>query len=267
MAISYRNKVVWITGASSGIGEALAIQFASEGARMVLSATRQNELERVKELCLNAGAADCMVLPLNLTQLGDVNELTQKVISRFGGIDILVNNGGVSQRSYTIETPIDVDRKIMEVNFFGGVALTKSVLPYMVKNGGGHLVATSSISGKFGFPLRSAYCASKHALHGFYEAIYTELYKENIKVTIAVPGRVQTNISLSAITKDGSAHGVMDHGQNEGISAEKCARKIIKAMKRGKVEVVTGGKEIIMVYLKRYIPALFYFLAKRVRPT
>jgi dehydrogenase/reductase SDR family member 7B len=262
----YNNKVIWITGASSGIGEALAYAFSKENAKLVLSSTREPELERVKANCLILGSPDCMVLPLDLSNL-DANELTKKVIKRFGAIDVLVNNGGVSQRSFIIETPIEIDRKIMEINYFGGVALTKGVLPFMLQNNGGHIVVVSSITGKFGFSLRSAYSASKHALQGFYEALYAELKKEKIKVTIAYPGRIRTNVSMNAITKDGNRHGIMDHGQDGGISAENCANQMIRAMKKNKVEILIGRKELIMVYIKRFFPGLFFWLVDKVKPT
>src|SRR3954471_12704788 len=160
----FHNKVVWITGASSGIGEALAKTFSKKGAKLVLSSRRIEELERVKK-ALNISEDRIFILPLDLTTTTHIDSLTQQVIQRFGQIDILVNNGGISQRSLTKDAPIDIDRKIMEVNFFGTVALTKSVLPYFLKQQAGQFIIISSISGKFGFYFRSAYSASKHALH------------------------------------------------------------------------------------------------------
>ena len=165
--MNYKDKVVWITGASSGIGEAVAKAFAAEGAKLVLSARRKEELLRVQQEC-RLGNDRALVLPLDLSDTTNIHTLTQQVIDRFGRIDVLVNNGGFSQRAYAQETPVDIDRKIMEVNFFGQVALTKSVLPFMLKQKSGHIVTISSITGKFGFYLRSAYSASKHALHGFF---------------------------------------------------------------------------------------------------
>jgi len=146
----------------------------------------------------------------------------------------------------------------MEINYFANIALTKSVLPQMIKNGGGHIAVTSSLSGLFGFPLRSAYCASKHALHGFYETLRIEHLKDNIKVTIACPDRVRTNISVNAIDSTGKAHGRMDERQDKGITADQCAHEIIRAVKKDKIVVLIGGFERVSVYLKRYIPSLFY---------
>ena len=199
----FKNKVVWITGATSGIGEALAKEFALQGAKIIISSRRIEELERVKNL-LKLPEGDLLILPLDLEDLSNINILSQLVINKFGRIDILVNNGGISQRSLTKDTSIETDRKLMEVNFFGTVALTKSVLPYFLKQKGGHIVVVSSIVGKFGFHLRSAYAASKHALHGFFESLRMEIYNENVKVLIVCPGKIRTNISINAYTGDGS---------------------------------------------------------------
>jgi dehydrogenase/reductase SDR family protein 7B len=252
--MNFNNKVVWITGASSGIGEALAFAFAQQGARLVLSARRKEELERVAKIC---GEEKCMIVPLDLSDTAAVSELTAKVIDKFGRIDILVNNGGISQRALAKDTPLEIDRKIMEVNYFGQVALTKTVLPYMLKQRSGHIVVMSSISGKFGFYLRTAYAASKHALHGFFESLRLENEADGIKVTIAVPGKIQSNISLHALKGDGSSHNVMDKSQEEGMPAAECARIILSAISIGKEEVLVGGKEIKAVWLKRHFPGWF----------
>ena len=196
---SFTNKVIWITGASSGIGEALAKAFAIEGAKLVLSARREGELQRVKN-ALKLKNDDVMILPLDLSDTSKIDELTNQVIAQFGRIDILVNNGGISQRSFTKNTPLEIDRKIMEINFFGTVAITNSVLPYMLKQQSGHIVTTSSIAGKFGFYYRSAYSASKHALHGFFESLRMEVYKDNVNVLLVCPGTVSyTHLTLPTI--------------------------------------------------------------------
>ena len=179
----------------------------------------------------------------------------------------MINNAGISQRASVLDTKSEVERKIMELNFFGTVALTKKVLPVMIENGGGHIAVTSSIAGKFGFKLRSSYSASKFALSGYFEALRMELVKENIKVTIAFPGRVKTDISRFAVKADGSQHGILDDGQKNGISAEKCSEQYIKAIEKNKKEVLIGGKELIMVHLKRYVPFLFYRIANRIKAT
>ena len=258
----FQDKVVWITGASSGIGEALAVNFAKRGAKLVLSARRTEELERVKK-SLHVPEEKVFILPLDLSDTSDIDSLTQQVIQRFRHIDILVNNGGISQRSLTKDTPIGIDRKLMEINFFGTVAITKSVLPFFLKQNAGQIIVISSISGKFGFYLRSAYAATKHALHGFFESLRMEVDKNNIHVLLVCPGKIKTNISLNALTSTGEKHNKMDNSTEEGLSAEACAEQIIKGVEKGKEEIFIGGKEIRAVWIKRLFPSLFSKLIKK----
>ncbi len=261
----HKNKIVWITGASSGIGEALAKAFASEGAKIVLSSRRVDELNRVQK-SLNLPDSDVLILPLDLSDTSTTNELTKTVIDKFGRIDILVNNGGMSQRSLTLETPLEIDRKIMETNFFGTIALTKSVLPYMIKQKSGHIIIMSSIAGKFGFFYRSAYAASKHALHGFFEALRMEVFNDNVKVLLVCPGKIKTDISINAITSDGGKHNKMDESQEKGLSAEECARQVLKGVKNNKYEIFIGGKELRAIWVKRFFPNLFTRLIRKQKP-
>jgi short-subunit dehydrogenase len=266
MSSYFNGKIIWITGASSGIGEALALQWAQQNTRLILSARRIDELERVAAQCRKLGS-ECQIFQMDLANAQQIEQVADEVLRVYGYIDILVNNGGISQRSLVNETPVAVDRLIMEVDYFSGVVLTKKVLPSMLARKCGHIITISSITGLFGFRLRSAYAAAKHAIHGFYEALWAELNDEGINVTIVCPGRVHTNISLHALTKEGKEHGIMDHGQNGGVTAEYCARQILKAAERKKVTVYVGRKELLMVYFKRYIPWLFYKLVKKVQPT
>ena len=266
MSISYQGKTVWITGASSGIGEAIAYEFAKYGAKLILSSRRKDELERVALACRELGS-ESFVYPIDLSISSQIENVADEILKKFSKVDVVIHSGGISQRSLVLETPVEVDRKIMEIDFFGGVVLTKKVLPKMVAQKYGHIVVISSVTGVFGFPQRSAYSAAKHAINGFYEALWAELHEQGIKVTIVCPGRINTNISLSALTKTGKPYGVMDHGQAGGISAEQCAREILKAMQKRKVEVYIGGKELLMVYFKRYTPWLFYKLVSKVKPT
>jgi dehydrogenase/reductase SDR family protein 7B len=258
----FQNKVVWITGASSGIGEALAKAFALEGARLILSARRKEELERVKKE-LKTDSSNVFILPLDLSDTAMVNELTKQAADSFGSIDILVNNGGISQRSFAKDTSLAIDRRVMEVNFFGTVALTKSVLPYMLKQKSGHIVVISSVVGKFGFYLRSAYSASKHALEGFFESLRIEMYSDNIRVLIVCPGKIHTNISVNAITGDGGIHSKMDESTEKGLSPEYCAQQILNGIKKNKEELLIGGAEVRAVYLKRFFPGLFSKLIRK----
>jgi short-subunit dehydrogenase len=219
----FLDKIVWITGASSGIGEALAYQFAKEGAKLVISSRREKELQRVRENIIS----ECLIIPLDITDNLSLQNAVKIAIKHYGKIDVLVNNAGISQRALALDTKEIVSRKIMEVNYFGTINLTKKVIPYMIKNGSGQIAVITSLVGKFGFPLRSAYAASKHALHGFFETLQIELKTNRIYITIICPGRIKTNISLNALNEDGSVYGKMDEGQDKGMSANDCADKIV----------------------------------------
>lgn len=260
----FENKIVWITGASSGIGEALAIEFAKLKSKLILSARRENELIRVQNNC-KTFTSEVEILPFDLTSV-DFISISQKAISIFGTIDILINNGGISQRSSASETPIEIDRKIMELNYFSNIALTKAVLPQMIKNNNGRIVVMSSLSGKYGWKQRSAYSASKFALHGFYESLQAELSNTNIHVMIVCPGRVKTNISFNALKADGTKHNKMDVAQEKGIPADVCAGKIIAGLKSNKKELMIAGKEKLLLMIRRVIPSLYYNIAAKRDP-
>lgn len=261
MANSYfNNKIVWITGASSGIGEELARQLAVQGAVLILSARNQEKLELIKDTL--AYHSKHFVLPLDLEKSNEFEMLAEQVVNRFGKIDILVNNGGISQRANAFETTMEVNRKIMEVDFFGNIALTKAVLPYMQKQKSGQILVISSIAGKFGFFLRSAYSAAKHALHGYYESLSLEEEHNGIAVTIVCPGKINTPISTNAVNAEGNRHGIMDHNQETGMSVELCVNQMLKALKNKKREVLIGNKEIWAVRIKRFFPSLFWKIIK-----
>jgi len=258
----FKDKTVWITGASSGIGEALAHAFAQAGARLVLSARRPEELERVKnELAI--AAERVMVLPLDLEQPENFAALAAAVQARFTSIDVVVHNGGISQRSLVQDTLLAVDQKLMAINYFGAVALTKAVLPIMLQQQQGHFVVISSLVGKFGTPKRSAYAASKHALHGFFDSLRAEVWEQNIKVTIICPGYIRTQISINALNATGGKHNRLDKNQEKGMAPEQCAQRILTAVAAGKQEVIIGGKEKLGVYLKRFVPGLFTRIVRK----
>ncbi len=258
---SIKHKTIWITGASSGIGRALAIAFSKENAQLILTSRNEKKLNEVAELCK---PAKCFVLPADLSETKELNQLVKKAMDCTGQIDLLMNNAGRSQRSLAKETDIRIDRQLFELNFFSAIELTKLVMPHMIKRKEGHIAVISSISGKFGFPLRTAYAATKHALQGFFESLRTELKADNIKVSIISPGRIKTNISLHALTKDGTSHGEMDPGQENAISAEKCARKIVSGIKKNKKEMLIGGKEILLVYIHRFLPFLYHRIVNKI---
>ena len=249
----FREKVVWVTGASSGIGEAVAVEFSRDGARLVLSSRNCPELERVRKTCSGEGH---LVLPLDLTQHDALPEATSEVLRHFDHVDVLVHSGGVSQRSLVADTNLATDRAIMDLNFFGTVALTKAVLPSMLTRKSGHIVPISSVVGYVGTPLRSTYSASKHALHGFFDSLRAEVAKDGIDVTIVCPGYVRTNVSRNALTGNGTTYGKLDRTHDRAMRPEDCARRIVDAVAKRKEELVVGGMETWTVPLKRFIPRL-----------
>ncbi|MBX3164949.1 MAG: SDR family oxidoreductase [Bacteroidetes bacterium] len=265
MKNEFKDKVIWITGASSGIGEALALELAKREARLILSARRKEELERVAAQTKLADL-DMLILPFDLSDTSNASALAAQVINKFGRIDILVNNGGYSQRSEAIETPLEIDRQLMEVNYFSYVSLSKAVLPYMKRQKSGHIVVISSIAGKFGFYLRSSYSAAKHALHGFFESLRLETEKFGIKTLIVCPGKIKTNVSLNAVTSDGKKHNEMDKSHANAMSAEECALQIISAIQKNKEEIFVGGKELLIIKIRWFFPKLFSVLIRKQSP-
>ena len=263
----FQQKRIWITGASSGIGEALAYTCAEAGAQLILSSRKESELQRVAAECADKGAGNVFVQPLDLARHETIPGVSAEVLKRVGKIDILIHCGGISQRSRALETPLEVDKRLMDVNFFGTVALTKAVLPSMLTHQLGHIVVVTSLTGKFGSPLRSAYAASKHALHGFFDSLRAELGDSPVRVTIACPGFVRTNVSINALTGSGQAQGTMDEATDKGISPESAAYRILRAVQKGKEETWFGGKEVLGVYVKRFFPAYFSKLIKRAKVT
>jgi dehydrogenase/reductase SDR family protein 7B len=257
------DKVVWITGASSGIGEALAVLAARRGAKLVLSARRKEELERVRGLC--ADPQQVKVLPLDLSSF-DAADAARQARGAFGSVDVLVNNAGISQRSLLKDTELEVYRRIMELDFFAPVALTRALLPAMRERGAGHFVMIGSVVSKVGVPLRTGYSAAKHALAGFTEAARAELWRDGIHFTLACPGFVRTEVSKNALSGSGAAHGVVDPGIAKGLPPEHCAELIWRAVERGREEVLIG-RESRVIHLKRFAPGLASYMLKRAKVT
>jgi dehydrogenase/reductase SDR family protein 7B len=261
------GKTVWITGASSGIGEALSIEAVKKGAHVILSARNRIRLEDLKQRLEKISPGSATLIPMDVTNKEDIMKGVDSVTKTHKRVDILINNAGVSQRSLLIETPVEVDRMILETDFFGAVTLTKAMLPYMISQGGGHLVAISSMTGLYGFPMRSAYASAKHALKGFFETAALELWNDNIKVTMVYPGRVHTDISMYCLDKEGKPYGIMDPGQVKGLSVETCACKIIRAVERNKRSLLLGRGEIFLYSMKKFIPPVFYLIARKISAT
>ena len=252
------GKTVWITGASSGIGEELAYQLAAKNCTLILSSRREEVLEQVKNNCSNH--KKIYILPFDMTDFESMNAKAKEVHSLVGKIDILINNAGISQRSLIAETDFSVYQKMIDVDYLGVVALTKAILPHFIKNKSGHFVTVSSLMGRFSSPYRSGYCGAKHALHGFFDALRMEHSKEQIAVTMVCPGFVNTNIAKNALVTDGSAQNENDYATANGISAKQLCQKMIKAIEKEKYEVYIGGWETIGVLVKRFFPKLLHKL-------
>lgn len=250
------EKVVWITGASSGIGEALTYVYSKKGYKIVISSRNENALENVKNNATNPDKI--YVLPLDLNDITSLTQKTEEAISAFGSISILINNAGVSQRSLIIDTNIEVYKKLMDVNYLGTVAITKAILPHFIKQKKGQFVTVTSLMGKFSSPYRSGYCGVKHALHGFFDALRMEHEKDGILVTLVCPGFVHTNVAKNALTSDGTAQNQEDKATENGLPVAVFAKKMITAIEKEKFEVYIGRKEIMGVYLKRFFPKLLH---------
>ena len=262
----FKDKVVWITGASSGIGKAVALALSQKEATLILSSRTIEKLEEVKMLCEHPDKVK--LLKVDLDDYHQLDKLVQEAISLFGKVDILINNGGISQRSLAIDTGITVDTRIFNTNYFGTVALSKALLPYFVSRKEGHFVVVTSVVGKIGTPLRSSYAASKHALHGFFDSLRAEVHKDNIVVTLICPGFVNTEISMNALTGDGSPQNSMDKGTANGLSPEYFAKRMLKAISRKKQEAVIGGKlEVLAVYIKRFFPRVLANMIRKLDVT
>lgn len=256
---------IWITGASSGIGEALATRFARDGARLVLSARRENELQRVAGRCVEAGldTADVLVLPLDVTDWAALPGAVQQVLDRFGGIDLLINNAGMSQRSLCIDTDMAVYQRLMDVDVMGQIALTKAVLPHMLERGAGHIAVTASVAGKVGVPKRTGYCAAKHAVMGFFDALRAEVEEQGVFVSTIVPGFIRTDLSRNALAADGSPFGKMDDDIAGGMDVDACADVVVNALNARKREIPVGkGKEMAALWVKRIAPEVLFKITR-----
>ncbi len=252
---SLKDKIIWITGASSGIGEGIVQALGNEKVNLILSSRRKEALQTVKANYPHPERVK--ILPLDLAKPDTLEAKANEAIAMFGRVDIVIHSGGISQRAFAMDTQEDVTRKLLEINFISTTIITRALLPTMIQNGFGQIVPISSLVGKFGTPYRSSYAASKHALHGYYDSLRAELWRKNIFVTIITPGLIKTNVSLNALTEQGEAANVMDQGQAKGISAFSCGKQIVKAIKKQKEEVRIGGKETLAILLKRYFPRLF----------
>lgn len=263
------GRVVWVTGASSGIGEALAITLVDRGARVIVSARRRDRLEALRARAARPDAVH--VLPLDVADTEAAPAAVQSAIAAFGAVDVMVHNAGISQRSRAADTGLDVDRRVMEVNYFGPVALTKALLPHLLsrrpEQGRAQIAVVSSVVGYVGTPERSAYAASKHALHGFFDSLRAEVHDAGVRVTLVCPGFVATDITVSALRGDGSQHGVRAEKNAGGLTPDACARAIVRAIEQEREEVYVGGREIAGIYLRRFAPSVLSRVVRSVKTT
>ncbi|WP_341833862.1 SDR family oxidoreductase [Chitinophaga pollutisoli] len=254
---SFCEKVIWITGASSGIGAALAVQLSAMGALLILTSRNESELAKVKGRC----SGQVVILPAELTG-GSIAALAAAALAIHGKIDMLVNNAGIGQRATAEETSEHVLRQIMELDFFAPVLLTQALLPYFRRHGG-HVVVTGSMAGLMGVPRRTAYAAAKHAVMGYFESLQVEHGIAGFYITIVSPGRIRTQFSLNALRGAGEPHGQMDKAQEKGIPAAVCARKIIRAIERKQRHVVIARAEKWLWWLRKWAPALYYHASRK----
>jgi short-subunit dehydrogenase len=256
--VKLEDKVIWITGASSGIGEEMAYQLCKKGTRLIISSRRLSELERVKSNCEGKYSAEIAIVTLDQANPTLLVEKAKDAMAIHGYVDILINNGGISQRSTVLNSEMEVYRRIMEVDYFAPIQLSKIVLPKMIERGFGQHVVITSATGIISTPLRSAYAAAKHALHGFYDSLHAEVYNDNVRVTLICPGYIQTNVSYNALTGGGNTLGEVEKEIKDGLSPQVAVNKIIKSLEKREEEVYFGGfKEMAGIYIKRLSPKLF----------
>ncbi len=261
----WQQRTVWITGASSGIGAAMATALSNKGARLVLSARSKERLEATAKACTNS--REIWLVPFDQANFDEHPGLVKEVIDMSGGVDVMIHNAGISQRALAKDTRFEVDKRIIEVDLLGPISLTKALLPHFLERGSGQFVVISSLVGKFESPMRSAYAAAKHGLHGFFDSLRAELHDHGIRVTILCPGFVQTNVSINALTGDGTPQGQMDDATRKGLTPEAFAEKAIRAMEKEKAEAYIGGTEVLAVYLKRFFPGLFRRMIRTAKVT
>ncbi len=258
----FYNKNIWITGASSGIGEQLAYDLSKLGARIILSSRRKATLEEVKNRC-EGYPNKIIIVPLDLSEHQSILPKVKQVLKEIGKIDILINNGGISQRAKAIDCSLDIDKRIMDVNFFGAVAMTKAILPSMIQHQLGQIITVTSVSGKIGVPERSAYCASKFACHGFFDALRAEVYSHDIHVMTACPAYVKTKIAQNALRKNSETSTKLDAAIEKGMTTEYVSKRILNGIRKRREEVYIGKKEVVGIYIMRLFPKWFFSIAKR----
>lgn len=263
-----QDAVVVITGASSGLGKECARAFHAAGARLVLCGRDATRLQQVvQELTATSASAKQKqthtpsTVTFDLADRHTVDRAAEEILKCYGHVDVLINNAGISFRGNILDTSVSVQRDVMETNYFGPIALTQALLPSMVGRRSGHIIAISSVQGKIAIPYRSAYAASKHATQAYFDCLRAEVERDGIGVSVISPGYIRTNLSLNAVTGDGSKYGVMDKNTATGWDPADVAQAILKAVRhRSKDVVLAGALPTVAVYLRTLWPALFFKL-------
>lgn len=251
-----------MTGASSGLGRAMALQAVAAGAKVVISARRRDVLEEVR--AASAHPNNVAVVALDQADLAQSASAAREAMAVYGGLDLVVLNGGISQRSLAIDTDIKVDLQLMTVNYLANVAIIKAILPALIAQPSAKIGVVSSLVGRVGSPYRTGYAASKHALHGFFDSLRAEI-PETVSITMVCPGFVKTNVSVNALTGDGSALGTMDRAQARGLDVEPSAERALKAIDARKLEVYIAGPEGKAIWLQRFAPSLLARMLRSAR--
>ena len=265
--LNLKDKTALVTGGGTGIGQSIALHLAQEGCHLVLTGLGIDDLNKTKEMCEQYGVK-AYATETQLDDYASIDRLYDYVMELGLSIDLFVLNAGISQREKALDTDISVDEKILKIDFLSGVYLVKKFKEMILAKEHVQFSVTTSLSGLFGFPLRSAYCAAcaaKHALFGFYESL--ELEYDNINVTFLIPGRINTQISKSALHGDGTAHAKMDAGQANGLSVEKTGQIAVRAIKRQKHRKLIGRTELLMAYIHKYCLPLYYKLSRKISAT
>ena len=262
--LDLKNKTAIVTGGGTGIGRSIALNLAQEGCNLILTGLGIDDLNNVKEECERLDVK-AFAMETHLDDYGSIDQFYEYVMKLGLSIDLFVLNAGISQREKALETDFSVDEKILKVDFLSGVYLVKKFREMIKASEHVQFAVTTSLSGLFGFPLRSAYCAAKHALFGFYESL--ELEYPNIHVTFLIPGRINTQISKSALMGDGTAHAQMDQGQAKGLDVERCGAIAVRAIKRQKHRKLIGKSELLMAYIHKWCLPLYYRLSRKISAT
>lgn len=260
----FKGKKIIVTGASSGIGEATAKEFIKEGAKVILVSRNKN---RMHESFKSFDSSSFSIYPFDLGKLDDINSFVQSIINNEGNIDILFNNAGIGSESYFEETDMDVFHEVMKIDYFSVVYFTKAILRHMIKSGAGQIVTNTSVAGLITSKGRTVYSSAKFALHGFFDSLRIEVEDKNIGITLVAPGKVITNFGFNKLDKNGKPFAEKNKRKPFGLSSEKVAKIILKAVRNKKREIIISKWSDVAwlgVYIRKFFPKLYFYLAKKI---